>query len=146
MKRALFFLPLLMVLVASCEPVFAQDVDTLSRGTFYQDTLATASSVDTIQAGFDVAILRNNVTYIVAYTTTGTDTVKVFSQAANGLTWVRSLLTTSMVTPVEDSIMVVTTTPREWIIFGTLAPKYLLVTSDVSASTVFIIGGKRIYY
>jgi hypothetical protein len=121
---------------------YAQDVDTVLTVSVFQDTLA--STVDTMVITTNRAVLGLDEYSIVAYTTTGTDTVLVSTLAANGATWAQVALLDESSGSAATSI-IVTTTPKEFTLYGSPPSKIRLIASGVSSSCVVILSGKRIY-
>jgi len=119
---------LILFLILFAGNTFAQDVDTtITWGSTYRDTLTTA--IDTIDARFQNTESFEAYT-LTAYTTTGTDTVLVYTQSLDMETWV------------YKTEFIITTTPVEYGIDDPQPNKIRLVTTDVSASCVFILTGK----
>ena len=134
---ALCFLMLISALAV------AQDVDTVLTVTVFQDTLA--STVDTIDLTMDRKVLGLDEYSVVAYTTTGTDTVYVSTLAANGETWAQVALMDESSGSAAASI-IITTTPKEFTLYGSPpSSKIRLAASSTGASVVVIFSGKRIY-
>lgn len=142
MKRMLMILLPLLLLVSSCDVALAQDVDTILTVTVFQDTLA--STVDTMDVTTNRTVLGLDEFSVVAYTTTGTDTVLVSTLAANGVTWAQVALLDESSGSAATSI-IVTTTPKEFTLYGGPPTKVRLVAVGVSSSCVVIFSGKRIY-
>jgi hypothetical protein len=125
MKRLLFIL-IFFVSVSTLQ-LFAQDVVGQPTGNYYKDTLTT--TIDTIDVLFNDYLPKDTYT-LTAYTTTGTDTVLVYTQSLDMTTWV------------YKTEFVITTTPVEYGIDDPQPNKIRLITADVSASCVFILAGK----
>ena len=142
MKRMLMILPLLLLLVSSCEVALAQDVDTVLTVAVFQDTLA--GTVDTMDLTTNRTVLGLDEYSVVAYATTGTDTVYVSTLAANDATWAQVALLDESSGSAAASI-IITTTPKEFTLYGSPPTKIRLAASSVGASVVVIVSGKRIY-
>ena len=139
MKTVIAILFCLLSVTAS-----AQDVDTLITRNYYQDTLVTTGGVDTIQIAISNAGQFESCT-LTALTTTGTDTILVYTLAPNGVTWVQAGLI-DLGADAAVTFAEVTTAGEEFLILGAFPTKVRLVTVDVSASCIIILSGKGQVY
>lgn len=116
---------------------FAQDV-TSSMNVYLRDTLT--STIDSIRVDVN-ANNQNNIFTITVYTTSGTDTVNVYTLPKGYTVWSQKSLidlsTTNIVTQ-----LVATTTAKEYLLTEPEVTSLMLVTPDVTASTVFIVSRK----
>jgi hypothetical protein len=107
----------------------SQNIYTAPTNTWYHDTLTT--TIDTI----DVALSdTKGIKYVTVscYTTTGTDTLYVYTKSMDNLIWVKEL------TP-----EIITTTAQEFMIYNPQPWLLRLITPDVSANIVFTVNGKK---
>lgn len=117
---------------------FGQDVTTtMGWGTnSFRDTLtATIDSIKVNGVGGGVVYT------ITAYTTTGTDTVNVYSLPMGYTVWAQKSLT-DLVSGDLVTQIIVTTTPKEYIVSDPNLVSMLLVTPDGSANCVVIVSKK----
>jgi hypothetical protein len=125
----------LLILVISAGMIKAQDV-TITVMESYKDTLT--ATLDTM-----VVYMQTKHEYVSVslYTTTGIDTVLVDCMDKFG-GWVnRSLI--DLTDAFVYSSMIITTTPKEFLIYDPEIWAIRFRTADVSASTVFKVFGKR---
>jgi hypothetical protein len=115
---------------------------TISPGkTYARDTLTAA--VDTADISTASAGENFQRWTIQVYTTTGTDTLSVFTKSRDNGFWIQRSLT-SMAAGTVVTTIPVTTTPTEFIIIDSEVKFVRLITaSDDESTTVFIIDGKR---
>jgi hypothetical protein len=133
MKKMILFLALLITI-----NIFGQDVNTTVNTSFYRDTLTT--TIDTVQlkfqSGFDY--------YTVSiYTTTGTDTVNVYSKGeGNYGLWTQKALIDLTTNSIVSQI-IITTTAKEYLLQDPGTMWLRLITPDVSASAIFTVNAKK---
>jgi hypothetical protein len=117
----------------------AQDVIVTPNGLLYSDTLT--ETIDSIQVHFPVSALE--FVTVTVYTTTGADTVTIWTRPFGGLLTQKAAMDLSVGTYVTQ--LIVSTTPKEYEILTDFKDEIELRTSDVSASIVFILAGKEPY-
>lgn len=144
MKRVIVFLIFGLVIAGLFQTAYSQSdnlAKTIGVGNYTRDTLT--ASVDT--AVIDCA--QYGINYqrwvVQAYATTGTDTLKVAIQSADGQFWITTALTNTATGGTVTTIPL-TTTPIECIVQSSDIRKIRLITDSDDASTVvFIVAGKR---
>jgi hypothetical protein len=135
MKKLLFMLILFITV-----NLFGQsnNVSVTPYVPFYRDTLTT--SLDTMdikfQSGFDYYTIS-------VYTTTGTDTVNVYSKGEGDYAFyvqkaLIDLTNNNLVTQI-----IVSTTPKEYLLQDPGTMYLRLITPDASANTVFTVNAKK---
>ena len=137
MRTALFVLLLLTASVG-----LAQEVDTVMTlgHSWFRDTLVTTTA-DTIDVGFSSA--AGYTQYVVmAYTTTGTDTIDVYVKEYDGV-WAKHGLT-SLASGSVVTAITATTTPTRYEVLGYKPIKIRFRSADVSASTVLTVTGRKV--
>lgn len=114
--------------------LLAQDIDVHPETPYYNNTLTATR--DTIDITFDRvdAILKKAIqSYtFTAYTTTGIDTVKIYTLSLDATIWV------------YKSTIIVTTTPIETDIDDPQPYTIRLITNDSTANTVFVVAAKNV--
>jgi len=130
MKKILLFL---LIAIA----INAQDVNT-TFVSYFSDTLT--ATIDTMQLYPEAP---HQYYTIAAVTTTGTDTVKVFTAARGGTFSQKALRDLSTGSPVTE--ITATTTVKEYLIYDPDVIAIKLITPDVSASCIVKVSGKRQY-
>lgn len=133
MKKLILFLALLITI-----NVFGQDVNTTVYNSYYHDTLTT--TIDTMQikfqSGFDYYTIS-------VYTTTGTDTINVYSKGEGNFgIWTQKALIDLSTNSVVPQI-IITTTPKEYLLQDPSTMWLQIITPDVSASSIFTINAKK---
>ena len=125
MKKIIFAI---LVLIGSVI-VMGQDRTVLPNTPFYKDTLS--ASRDTIDVLFSDYGDKETFTF-TAYTTTGTDTVLIYTKSLDGTIWV------------SKASFAITTTPVE---YGIDDPEptaiRVISTSNDASTTVFVLAGKK---
>lgn len=133
-----------VALLLACSFAQAQDVDTIrTQRDFYADTLT--ASRDTIDVRFLNEAHMLNYFVITAYTTTGTDTIDVYTKSTDQRIFSQVALTDLNAGSAVARI-IITTTPKEYFIPDPDPVRIRLVCPDVSASIVFTLGGKHKRY
>ena len=124
---------------------YAGDIDTVvtSRNHF-QDTLT--ATIDTVDVSFDNSGEGLNHFSFTVFSTTGADTIDVYTQSADGLNWVKigmMNLTSGSATALTQILS--STTPSLYEILDPSPLKIRFLCLDAgSASSVVIYGGKKI--
>ena len=124
---------------------YAGDIDTaVTSRNHFQDTLT--ATIDTVDVSFDNAGEGLNHFSFTVFSTTGADTLDVYTQSADGPTWDKigmMNLTSGSATALTEILS--STTPTLYEILDPLPLKIrFLCTDEESASTVVIYGGKSI--
>ncbi len=118
----------------------------ISSIAFSQDTTYTPSTpfcTDTITATSDTLVIHppdeiTNVSIIV-YATTGADTITVYTKPrGTGAVYTQHGVT-DFATDTFSATIITSTTPKEYLIDGVNFDYIELITTDVSASTVFFV-------
>lgn len=131
----------LLILFLVSVKTFGQDVYETPNVPYYHDTLTVA--LDTMDVSFSDT---KGIVYVSVscYTTTGTDTVYVYTQSMDGLIWAQQSVLDN-VADTSAAFIIISTTPKEFTIINDSQPwKVRLVsTSNDGSTTVFTLNGKR---
>jgi len=121
--------------------LFAQDLDTTVTRGYFKDTLT--ATLDTMNIGLYAQDTYEDI-IISTYTTTGTDTFTVWNPSPDG-SFYSQVGVRDLSTGWDSTRVIIGTTPKQFSLFHPFPMKIRLVTEDASASTVFIISGRKKY-
>ena len=137
---------LAILIVLAVGTAFAQDTTAVPAGNFYADSLKSSSypttvgngsARDTLDVQFSSAV-RPGYYSISLYTSTGTDTVNVYTYSPNRSFWVKhgmvDLSDNSDVTQI-----IITTTAKEFVVLDREPVKIRLTTADHTYNTRFVV-------
>ena len=144
MKRLLTAL----IFISLTAAAMAQDVDTLLLRSSYKDTLSATGAIDTVDVAIRSDELRLDFHSIVCWTPSGTDTVKVYTLALDGTTWVQVGLT-DLSSGSDVTQIIITTAAKEFQILDPRPIKVRLIDPTSlggdAVDVIFIVGGKRTF-
>lgn len=133
--KKLIFLFLLPVII------YAQDLVVFPKAYYYHDTLNAV--IDTVDIGFSDDIGRP-IRTISAATTTGTDTLEVYSRTLDDRFWVRqSLYDISGTMDTTITEIIVTTEPKEYLVNGYEHWNIRLIMRNRNTGILFTIAAKK---
>ena len=111
---------------------YAQDVSATPIGTYHADSLKTTR--DTVDVAFraDLGIGYHTIT---CYTSTGTDTVKIYTKSLDAGYWVQHGVVDASDNS-DATQIIISTTPKEFIIYD-VQPGSIRITSPGTTAAVF---------